>query len=176
MSTNVLVRRLHYWGSALIALPVALVLCTGLLLQLKKHWAWVQPVEVRGTGKVPQIDFQGLLIAAQSIPERRVSSWDDIQRIDIRADRGLAKLWIHDGWEVQVDLGTGKVLHQAYRRSDVIEALHDGSFFGTPAKLGVFLISGLVLFGLWLTGCWMFLVTYLNKRRVRRRKRVAAAA
>ena len=176
MSTNVLVRRLHYWGSALVAIPVALVLGTGLLLQLKKHWAWVQPVEHRGTGKVPVVDLHALLTAAKSIPERRVTSWAEIQRIDVRPDRGVAKLWIHDGWEVQVDLGTGQVLHQAYRRSDVIEALHDGTFFGTPVKLGIFLVSGLTLFGLWLTGCWMFLVTYLNKRRVRRRKQLAAAS
>src|SRR6187402_1370181 len=145
MSTNVLVRRLHYWASALVAIPVALVLVTGLLLQLKKHWAWVQPVEHRGTGTVPVIDMHGLLTAAQSLPERRVTSWAEIQRIDVRPDRGVAKLWIHDGWEVQVDLGTGQVLHQAYRRSDVIEALHDGTFFGTPVKLGIFLVSGLTL-------------------------------
>jgi len=34
-------RWLHRWGSILIALPIHLVIATGIVLQLKKQVAWV---------------------------------------------------------------------------------------------------------------------------------------
>jgi hypothetical protein len=33
------------------------MIVSGLQLQSKKHWAWVQPKEVRGTGTEPAIDL-----------------------------------------------------------------------------------------------------------------------
>ena len=66
-----------------------------------------------------------------------------------------------NGYEVQVDLGTGHVLQTAYRRSDLIESIHDGSFFGGDwTKLGLFLPAGLTLLLLWLGGLWMFWVPF----------------
>ena len=172
MSINKLSRRLHYWGSFAAALPVVVILCTGLLLQLKKHWSWVQPTEIRGTGTVPVIGLPDLIVSMQTDTSLRVTGWDDVSRIDIRADRGLAKVTLTSGWEAQVDLGTGVLLKTAYRRSDLIESLHDGSFFaGDWTKLGLFLHAGIVLFGLWVTGLWMFWVTW----RAKRRRRAASA-
>ena len=168
MSINKLSRRLHYWGSFAAALPVVVILCTGILLQLKKHWSWVQPTEIRGTGTVPVIGLPDLIVSMQTDTSLRVTGWDDVSRIDIRADRGLAKVTLTSGWEAQVDLGTGVLLKTAYRRSDLIESLHDGSFFaGDWTKLGLFLPAGIVLFGLWVTGLWMFWVTWSAKRRRR---------
>ena len=39
MALPTLLRKLHYWGSIIIALPIAVIICTGLLLQLKKQIA-----------------------------------------------------------------------------------------------------------------------------------------
>ena len=56
----------------------------------------------------------------------------------------------------------------AYRRSDLIESLHDGSFFGGDfAKLGVFLPTALVLCVLWGTGIYLFFLPYMVRRRRR---------
>ncbi len=83
----------------------------------------------------------------------------------------MAKVWLNNGWEVQVDLGTGRVLQSAFRRSDTIESLHDGSFFGGEiGALGVFLPTGIALLLMWLTGMWMFISPLLAKRRRRRRR------
>ena len=166
MKFNLLTRRIHYWGAALIALPVMVILSTGLLLQAKKHWSWVQPPEHRGTGDIPAIDLHGILAAVRLVPELGVTGWQDVNRIDVRPARGMAKAWLHSGWEVQVDLGTGNVLHTAYRRSDLIESIHDGSFFGGDwTKLGLFLPAGIVLYLMWLTGLWMFWLPFSVKRR-----------
>lgn len=169
MRFNVLNRKIHYWVGAVVALPVLVILLSGIVLQLKKHWTWVQPPEVRGTGKVPAIDFDAVLAAVASVPELGVESWEDINRLDVRPSRGMLKATLHNGWEVQVDLGTGQVLQTAYRRSDLIEAIHDGSFFGgTVARLGVFLPSGVALLLLWLTGLWLFWLPFSAKRKRRR--------
>ena len=159
-------RRLHYWGSFVAALPILVILGSGILLQLKKQVEWVQPKEIRGTGTVPAIDLHQVLATVQTDASLGVAGWDDVSRMDIRADRGLAKVTLKNGWEVQVDLGTGKLLKSAVRRSDFIESVHDGSFFaGDLSKLGLFLPAGVVLFGLWVTGLFMFVVTWNAKRR-----------
>jgi hypothetical protein len=169
MSFNVLNRKVHYWISFGAALPMIVMIGSGLLLQSKKHWEWVQPVEHRGTGTSPVIDFEGVLNALKTVPDMQVRSWDDVNRLDVRPGRGVVKAWLMNGYEVQVDLGSGRVLQTAYRRSDLIETIHDGSFFaGDWTKLGIFLPSGIVVLLLWMTGMWMWWVPYAAKRRRRR--------
>ena len=56
------------------------------------------------------------------------------------------------------------------RRSDLIESLHDGSFFSEPAKLWVFLPASIVFAILWFTGIYLFFQPYIAKRKKRLRK------
>ena len=113
------------------------------------------------------LDLDAILETVKTVPDLGVRSWEDVNRLDVRPGRGMVKVWLHSGWEVQVDLGTGEVLQTAYRRSDLIESIHDGSFFaGDLTKLGLFLPAGLVLLLLWLSGLWMFWVPFAAKRRV----------
>lgn len=58
----------------------------------------------------------------------------------------------------------------AYRRSDLIESLHDGTFFGDPVKCWVVLPTGLVLAVMWGTGVYLFVLPFLARRRQRRRR------
>ncbi len=167
MKLSVLTRKLHYWVSAIITLPVLVILCTGLLLQLKKEVAWIQPVEHRGAGTVPSLGFDALLGIVRAIPEAEVVTWDDIHRLDVRPDRGIIKVTARNRWEVQVDAALGTVLQVAYRRSDLIESLHDGSWFHDVAKLWIFLPSGALLLFLLVTGIYLFAVPFLAKRRRR---------
>lgn len=167
-------RKCHRWGAILIALPFLVIIFTGVLLQLKKDWSWVQPPTTRGTGKQPHISFAAILEAARTVPEAEVEDWDDIDRLDVRPDRGIVKVQAKSGWEIQVDTADGRVLQTAYRRSDVIETLHDGSWFGDPVKLYVFLPVALVVFGLWVTGMYLFFLP-MTARWKKRRERARAA-
>jgi hypothetical protein len=171
VSFNVLNRKIHYWASFIVAVPVLVIIGTGLLLQLKKQWTWVQPAEHRGTGTAPAIGLADILESVKKAPGMGVAGWDDVNRMDVRIDRGLVKVWLRNGYEVQVDLGTGAVLQTEYRRSDIIESIHDGSFFaGDWTKLGIFLPAGITLFVLWLGGMWMWWVPFAAKRRLKRRR------
>jgi uncharacterized iron-regulated membrane protein len=171
---RVWMRKGHRWAAILIALPFLLVILTGLLLQLKKDWSWVQPPTARGTGKAPAVSFDAILEAAKSAPEAGIQSWADVDRLDVRPDRGLVKVQAKSGWEVQVDTGSGKVLQTEYRRSDLIETLHDGSWFGDRAKLLVFLPVAVVVLGLWVSGVYLFILPWGVRWRRRRERRAAA--
>ena len=169
MKASVLNRKLHRWGSVLIALPLLVVICSGILLQLKKDVAWVQPPTVKGSvGEAPSLSFDRVLEIASSVEEAEISSWDDVDRLDVRPGKGMLKVRANNRWEVQIDTTTGDVLQVAYRRSDLIESLHDGSFFHDIAKLWVFLPSGVILLGLWFTGLYLFLLPYLARRKKRK--------
>lgn len=169
MRLSILSRRLHRWGAIVIAAPLLIVVGTGLLLQVKKQVPWVQPAERRAPAIAPAITWDRVLAAARAIPEAGVRDWADIARVDVRPDKGILKVITTSHWEAQVALGTGEVLQVAYRRSDLIEQLHDGSFFGNTAKLAVFLPAGVVLFGLWLTGAYLWLLPGMTRRRRARR-------
>jgi uncharacterized iron-regulated membrane protein len=168
-------RKLHSWAAILASLPIVVVIVTGLLLQVKKQVSWVQPPTQKGAGKVPAVSFEQILAAGRSVPEAQIQNWEDIDRVDLRPSHGMAKLRSRTGWEVQVDAQSGAVLQSAFRRSDFIEAMHDGSFFHEQAKLWIFLPSGLLLLLLWITGLYLWLAPRLT-RLLRRRLPSAASA
>lgn len=156
MKPSVFNRKVHYWVSIFIAVPLLVIAITGVLLQIKKQWTWVQPTELKGSGKEPAVSFDRILEASRGVPEAGVASWSDIVRIDVRPSKGILKVTTKTDWEIQIDNKTGEVLQSAYRRSDWIEAIHDGSFFTDWAKYGLFLPSGIGLFLLTLTGLYLF--------------------
>lgn len=165
-------RKLHRWGAVITFLPLLLVILSGILLQVKKQVAWVQPKTVKGQGDSPEIHWNSILAAAASVDQADVNSWDDIDRVDVRPGKGMAKVQCNNRWEVQVDLVSGDVLAANYRRSDLIESLHDGSFFADGAKLWLFLPNGLILFGLWCTGVYLWWLPIGAKRRKRRKRNI----
>lgn len=173
MSFSFLTRRIHRWGAIGIGLPLMLVIGSGILLQVKKQFPWVQPAEQRTAVPTPSVPWDVVLAAAKAMPEAGVTGWEDIDRVDVRPGKGILKVITHSRWEAQLALADGAVLQVAYRRSDLIEQLHDGSFFGDAAKLWIFLPSGIVLFALWATGLYLWVLPWLTKRkraRLHRRK------
>jgi hypothetical protein len=174
---NVANRKVHHWASFIVAVPLLVMIVSGLFLQMKKQWTYVQPPEQRGTGKTPVIGLEAILASVQTVPGLSVRGWDDVNRLDVRPGKGAVKVWLNSGWEVQVDLGTGRVLQTAYRRSDLIESIHDGSFFaGDWTKLGLFLPAGLVMLLLWCSGMWMVWVPFIARRRRKEKRMLGKAA
>lgn len=161
---RVLNRKLHRWGAIVVAIPFLVVITTGLLLQLKKQLAWVQPVEQKGANSAPMVTMDAMLTAARSVPEAGMKEWSDIDRIDVRPGKGLIKVIGKSRWELQLDASSGAVLQSAYRRSDLMESLHDGSWFHPLAKLWIFLPSGVIVLALWVTGIYLFLLPIRSRR------------
>ena len=168
MKFQLLARKVHYWLAIAVALPLAVIVATGLLLQLKKQLPWVQPPEQAGVADVPVLPMERILEIARGVPEAGVASWNDVRRLDVRPAKGMLKLWAKSDYEVQIDTRTGEVLQVAVRRSDLIESIHDGSWFSEGVKLGVFLPAGLALLVLWLSGMYLFWLPIALKARRRR--------
>lgn len=153
-------RTLHRWGTVLVVIPFFIVLVSGIVLQVKKEVAWVQPPTQRGAGDVPTLSFDEILAAARTAEEASIQTWADVDRLDVRPDKGVVKVRGTNRWEVQLDAQTGEVLHVALRRSDLIESIHDGSWFHDAAKLWIFLPTAIVVLGLWGTGVYLFYLPY----------------
>jgi len=163
-------RKTHYWGSFVIMLPVLLIIVSGILLQLKKEIHWLQPPTKKGqVQNNPTITLDDILSTVKKIDEVNIKSWSDIDRLDLRVEKGIVKVRGKNRWEVQIDTQTKKVLQVAYRRSDLIEQLHDGSWFNEKIKLYIFLPSGIILFILWVTGIYMFILPYFIKWKKKKR-------
>ena len=129
---------------------------------------------MRGAGNTPSVSFEHILKTVSSVEQADISVWDDINRLDIRPSKGIVKVQAESGWEIQVDTQTGEILQVAYRRSDLIESLHDGSFFGDPVKYWIFLPSGLILLvmlltGLYLFGLYLYVIPFKGSSRRRRK-------
>lgn len=165
MKLNRLLRKLHFWGALLIAVPLLVVIVSGLFLQVKKEVEWIQPSSVRGSGLTEELTLNQLYLSASQVKLLEINAWQDIDRIDIRPDKKIAKVRSQNGYEAQLDLASGEVLKVAKRRSDIIEQLHDGSWFHPGAKLWLFLPVAIGLLLLWISGAYMLFVTLRNKRR-----------
>ncbi len=153
-------------------LQMGLIIGAGLLLQLKKEIDWVQPPTLNGSAPaaVPAQSVEDLLAAAQSASELELTDWRDISRVDFKPGKGIVKFVAANNWEAQIDTATGEVLQIAYRRSDIIESLHDGSFFADWVKLYVFFPSALILLTLWGTGVYLFFLPHVKQWRKANRK------
>lgn len=173
MKFTILNRKVHYWGSIIITLPLLIVIASGILLLLKKDSNWIQPVSVKGASKdLPKLSFLELVNSAKNVKEAQIQTWEDIKRIDIQPGKGMAKVVSTNNYEVQVDTETGEVLQVAYRRSDVIESLHDGTYFHESVKYLVSLPTGIILFVLLVSGVVLFLQPFWVKAK--RKKRINA--
>jgi hypothetical protein len=137
-----------------------------MLLLVKKQVSWIQPPTKRGQSEIPSLDFAQVLEIARTVPEAEIRSWEDIDRLDVRPGRGIIKIRSENNWEIQIDHASGEILNTAYRRSDIIESIHDGSIFHPLAKPWLFLLFAFGFLVLWITGVYLFVIAHQrNKRR-----------
>ena len=158
-------RVFHRWGSIIALLPITVIIFSGIVLQLKKVSSYVQPPTQSGSGTEPAIDFDRILEVARTVPEAEIETWEDVDRLDVRPGKGVVKVRCKNRYEVQIDAETAEILQVAFRRSDLIESIHDGSFFNEHFKLWVFLPAGIVLALLLVTGIHLFFLPYLALRK-----------
>ena len=157
MKLSKLSRVLHRWGSIIALLPITIIIVSGIVLQLKKVSPYIQPPTQRGAGTEPAIGFERILEVARTVPEAEIESWEDVDQLDVRPGEGVVKVRCKNRYEVQIDTETAEILQVAVRRSDLIESIHDGSYFNDHFKLWVFLPAGIVLAMLVITGLHLFL-------------------
>lgn len=170
MNWFTLLWRLHRWFGAACGLILLLTSVTGVLLLVKKDYAYLQPPTVRGEPG-PASALQPLpaiyeAVFALGLPQFRTEA--DIARIDFRPAQRLHKvISVHDHCEVQVCATTLRTSGPAVRRSDWIETLHDGSWFGERVHGWLMPTVGATLAFLSLSGYVMWLWPKWKRRRKR---------
>ena len=173
MSINIKMwsRKAPRWISILIAAPLLVVICTGILLLVKKQVGWIQPTTQPGSADSPSITFDQILETASGVTQAQIQDWSDIDRLDVRPQKGIVKVRSKNRWEIQIDTHSGDVLQVAFRRSDLIESIHDGSWFHENAKLAIFLPTAVLVLFLWVSGIYLFWLPH--QVRISRRHRKA---
>jgi uncharacterized iron-regulated membrane protein len=163
------VRKVHRYTGIFLFVFFFAIAITGLLLGWKKNsFGLILPASATGTSTNLE-DWRSVndlhRIADSTLLVTTGTKTDlTLDRIDIRKDKGIVKfVYIEDYWEVQLDGATGTPLQISQRRSDLIEDLHDGSFFdlyfrtkGEPIKLIYTLIMGTALITFTVTGFWLW--------------------
>ena len=173
---------LHRWLGVAAGLVLLLSAATGFLLLLKKDYAWLQPpitvgqplpeltlgaVDAAGSPAALQ-PLEAVIGAVLALQRPEFGDVSDIDRIDFRPRKGMHKVISrHDAMEVQVCATTLATSVPQQRRSDWLEALHDGSWFGDFAHHRVMPVVALVLLYLAGSGYVMWLWPKVRKRRRR---------
>ena len=160
---------IHYWGSAIVIVPLIIVLCSGLLLQVKKEFEWIQPKTMKTEYRDLTLTFDQILEVSKTVKQTNIKSWKDIKLLDVRPGKGITKVRAKNNWEIQIHNQTADILSINFRRSDIIESIHDGSWFHDIAKLWLFLPSALIVLLMSITGMYLFLKRLPSKNKKRKR-------
>ena len=151
------------------------MIIAGIILMLKKEIAWIQPPTRAGVLAVqddasdpPNARLDDLFQTARLAKPDAFNTWQSLDRVEIKPDKGIIKFVSTSRWEAQVDLQNAELLQLAYRRSDLIEQIHDGSFFADWTKLYVFLPAGGLLLIMWATGTYLFILPHWARARKKR--------
>ncbi len=180
-----LFRKVHRTTGAFLFVFFFCISVTGLLLGWKKHSnGTILPKTYKGTSAELKdwLPLDSLHKNSCTIMRNSVSKNPppELERIDVRKDKGIIKFVYSDYYGVQLDGATGKLLNIDKRNSDLIENIHDGSvldhYFGTTheqIKLIYTTVMGLALLTFTVTGFWLWYgvrrIKNSRKRQMRRK-------
>ena len=156
----------------LLSLVFLNIAVSGILLLKKKDFAWIQPPTMTGTeGTVRDfIDTPRLFEIVFSQGNANFRNIDDVDRVDFRPDKRVFKVRSkHNYAEIQVDAVTGGILSVDSRASDLLESLHDGSYFAESVHAILMPVTGGGLILLSISGLYLWLATWMRKRRQKRK-------
>jgi uncharacterized iron-regulated membrane protein len=166
-------RRLHKWLGIPLILFFFLIGITSILLAWKKKVDLLPPtLKTKVEEGIWILPSEMVKIGEEEM--RKLDMDPKVDRIDIRPDKGIAKVTFKTHFtEVQLDGYTGEVLSIATRHSDWIEKVHDGSIVDfylqgdEGAKLTYSTLTSLGLIFLGLSG---FIMWYYPKviRRIKK--------
>lgn len=152
-------RVIHKWIGVSIFLFMIVTASTGVLLGWKKNVELLQPATLKGSTLALDkwVSFDRIAHAAMHGIDSVTSRKLEIDRMDVRPDKGIIKVTFKEGyWEAQIDGGTGNILSVAQRHADWIEHIHDGSILSEPFKIVYTSYLGWGLLFLSITGFWLW--------------------
>jgi hypothetical protein len=169
-------RKWHkYLGLGALVLFV-IVAATGILLAWNKNSGGYLLADTAKGSSNEAAQWRSLALLQQKalyyIDSLKPEQSHEIDRIDIRPDKGVAKFTFKAHFTgLQLDLATGMLLSHEVRHSDFIERLHDGSLLDQWTGAGFLKLLWSSLAGLALLFLsWSGLKLWWNPRRIRQMK------
>jgi hypothetical protein len=160
-------RKVHRFTGIFLFAFFLIIGITGLLLGWKKQTGLL-PGTAKGISNNAadwmSLDSLELIASRFLIDSVSPDLSTKLDRIDIRPDKGIAKMIYTDHyWELQLDCTTGEVIQTGRRNSDFIEHLHDFSILDREIKTGTDVIKliytsimGLAVITFSITGFWLW--------------------
>lgn len=168
-------RRIHKWISIPFVVFFLLIGITAILLAWKKELKLIPPTQKTAVEIPGQwVNVEKILAIGASYMQDSLGKSPIIDRIDIRPDKGIAKIIFKEHFmEIQVDGYSGEILSVKKRNSDLIERIHDGSILdfvfqsnAESSKLIYSTVTSLVLVILGISGFYL----WYNPRKIKRIK------
>jgi uncharacterized iron-regulated membrane protein len=147
-------RQWHRVVGLVILLPLLVVTVTGIILQLRNQFEYLQPATIKN-----KLDISQSIYSTEKLVEEYGSK--NIEQIIFRPGKGSLVIRLMDGDELQLNPHTGEVLKRAQRRTNFLIELHQGSWMGPAGQYGIHFMSGLGLFFLIISG----IIIYPFKRK-----------
>lgn len=147
-------KKWHRWVAIAATLPLIFIVMTGLLLQLRNQFEWIQPKSLTSDleeGR-PYLTFEQILSTHGD---------DKVDQIILRPGKRNLSLRMKDGMEVQIHPQTGEVQKESYRMTSQLIEFHQGSWLGPAGQYGFHFGAGLGLAFLIVSG----IAIYPYKRR-----------
>jgi uncharacterized iron-regulated membrane protein len=136
-------RKTHRLIAIIILLPLIMMVVTGLTLQLRNQFEWIQPKTIKSElTNAPFITPEEIIRIANS----------DVEQIIYRPAKNNISVRLKSGIESQYNAQTGALLKSAPRRSGLLIELHQGSWMGGFGQYFIHLIAGLGLLFLMISG------------------------
>lgn len=168
------IRSLHRWIGLANSLFLVLIASTGLLLAMKKRFDWIQPATQKGEAMASVAEVAPIGQIADAVFELKIpelASHDDFNRFELHVDKNVFKVTSKEGFrEVQVDAKTAKVLSVSVRNDQLLETIHDMSFFSPALHAWLLPVVAVCLFLLGISGAYMFAVPIFRRRKFNRRQ------
>ena len=157
------IRKYHRRLSVIFAVPVLIVVVTGILLILRSKLGFIQSP----APKVESVAIEKVRPVAEVI--ERLKSYQvndgDISSIIFKPSKNLYSVRTKDYREFFLHPETLEVLRVGPKMSTLLIQLHEGSYFSKKVRDYVFFPSSLVLLFLWVTGMILFIRPKLKSRQ-----------
>jgi uncharacterized iron-regulated membrane protein len=144
-------RKYHRVVALIIVLPFAVVLITGIILQLRQQFEVIQPKAV----KMERLADRPLLSLERILEVARIKQ-ELVDQIVYRPEKFHLAVRFKNGHEMQIHPQTGEVLKSAHRYTNILIDIHQGSLMGSWSQYLIFLpaafgalfltISGLIIY------------------------------
>lgn len=142
-------RKYHRLTGLVITLPLLVTTITGVILQLRGEFEFIQPKAVKSDFKISD-----KLISFSTLIQKMGAK--NIDQIIWKPGKASLVVRLTNGEEAHLHPATGEILKQSPRRTGFLIELHQGSWMGKWGQYLVHFVAGLGLFFLIISGLLIY--------------------